>query len=239
MFSRVYVPSPLWLQSSSSQNFNWPIGRARILADDFSNRLARAVAIHSNKISLSTNERYSLRRELIIDRDIPLDTFGEGWDWHLFKRTIEATKAFRTLETQNSNVLIPLSRYLNFKPIVDRSFKGDKVERMRKYLVSIVIENDPSYVSEKIWDAFNAETVPIFIGPSLKYFGIPDGLAIECEANKEAVISQLQGSLRMLEDLHQRYLRIRDFKESHNWRSRENVTVLGNLASSISKWFHS
>jgi hypothetical protein len=55
------------------------------------------------------------------------------------------------------------------------------------YKYSVVIENEASYVSEKLFEALFAGCIPKYVGPNLREFDFPAGLVIEVEANISAI----------------------------------------------------
>ena len=42
-------------------------------------------------------------------------------------------------------------------------------------------------MSEKLFDAFFARTIPIYVGPSVRKYGIPENLVIQCEPNLRSI----------------------------------------------------
>jgi len=58
--------------------------------------------------------------------------------------------------------------------------------------VTVVVENSPEYLSEKLFDAFLAATLPIYCGPPLRSYGIPDGLAIQVPGNVDHILLAMQ-----------------------------------------------
>jgi hypothetical protein len=57
--------------------------------------------------------------------------------------------------------------------------------------ISIVVENSSDYVSEKVVDALVHGVAPIYIGPQLSSFGIPDDVAIQVDPDPKSVVSAL------------------------------------------------
>ena len=63
-----------------------------------------------------------------------------------------------------------------------RNYLGEavnKVEVMSDYKFALVIENDQSFVSEKLFDALFAGCVPIYVGANLDFLNLPSGLVFE------------------------------------------------------------
>ena len=115
------------------------------------------VLISSNLSSNLPGELYSLRKNIVnwfnINYPIDFDLWGFGWDEYrliLFKRTI-----FR------------LKKFSRFIPPLYKGVSLNKLETLSNYKFSICFENTSQvnyYVSEKIFDAFLSQNVPIYYG---------------------------------------------------------------------------
>ena len=62
---------------------------------------------------------------------------------------------------------------------------------MGEYRTALVIENSINYVSEKIFDAFLAGCIPVYVGPELDQYEIPKNLYIQAKPNYESVITAM------------------------------------------------
>ena len=71
---------------------------------------------------------------------------------------------------------------LNYKGSVD-----NKSTALLGYKYALIIENSPTYISEKIFDAFTSGCFPIYIGIDLSIFEIPDNLYFQCEPNLKSI----------------------------------------------------
>ncbi len=180
--------------STSKLRVNWPQDwNLRILELsqlDSPARIDKTVMINRNLMSFVAGEMYSLRR-LLAQRSTEIDVWGMGWEMPFIKRAI------RVIE----ELLIPLKHGFPAKlssikgwlksPL---SFKGpaeDKLTTLSKYKYSLVIENSLDYMSEKLFDCLFAGTLPIYVGPDLKEFGIPEFAAIHSKPNIESVLESI------------------------------------------------
>tara|TARA_B100000795_G_scaffold179192_1_gene135629 strand:+ start:1935 stop:2933 length:999 start_codon:yes stop_codon:yes gene_type:complete len=115
------------------------------------------VLINSNASSKSVGELYSLRRVIInwFDFNYPedFDLWGYGWNMinlNIFNKTLCRVKS-------------PLK-------YIPPSYQGialDKLVTLSKYKFSICFENtclENDYISEKIFDAFRSNNIPIYYG---------------------------------------------------------------------------
>lgn len=179
----------------------------------------RLVMINANKLSLIPNELYSLRRDIV--RSFPVDIYGPNWDAGLGVRTRvflgEAVIALRAGFFPRVKSARGWFRKIN-------GTKGpvhDKMLTLSKYKISVVIENSPEYLSEKLFDALFARCIPIYVGPKVEAFGIPSGLVLESEPNSDAIQAAFEKAQSI--DYLDWVDRVSDFlyapETSENWAS--------------------
>ena len=180
-------------------------------------RLPRVVLINANKLSLRPSELYSLRRESI--KEIAeIDLFGENWNSNFKDRVkilvIEVTKD----PISNLVTFIGRSRHW-FSSWPETPSPADKLRTMQSYKYALIIENELSYMSEKLFDAFFAGCIPIYVGPDVANYGIPKGLVIQCKPTVTSVIEGLEVAKRMnFEDYQERlenWLKSESTKDRH------------------------
>jgi hypothetical protein len=154
--------------------------------------------VNQNKFSFIKGELYTLRRRAInefLAKGFAFDLAGGDWDrskmWDLksrlscFKNTLinyrfMTLKGFLTwIDIKNPN--------LNYHGKV-----LDSVEFMANFRFALIIENEASYVSEKLLNAIIAGCVPIYCGPNLSEFGLPEGMAIETGLNIDMMVRRFQ-----------------------------------------------
>lgn len=150
----------------------------------------KAVLVNANKLSLFEPENYTLRRECI-KKLTNLDFFGEGWNLSIVKRLrtllIEVRKQpFTQVLARSKHVKYWFTKWpLTYSPL-------DKSEVIKKYKISVVIENEITYMSEKLFDAFLSGCIPVYVGPDVTSFGIPAGLVIQTLADVDSVNRGIQ-----------------------------------------------
>lgn len=173
------------------QSWPAPSGEHSLVAG----RLTRPVIINANKLSMIKGELYSLRRE-VINANL-VDVYGPKWGSGLNHR-------LRTLLGETLIALfarrLPHFRALKLwfaKHPSDQGVCFDKHETLRGYRTAIVIENDKTYMSEKLFDAFFAQTVPIYVGPPLSNYGIPPELVITAQPNLKDIKLAIEKSLEL------------------------------------------
>ena len=90
---------------------------------------------------------------------------------------------------------------------------------MQRYKFALVIENELSYMSEKLFDAFFAGCIPIYIGPDIAHYGIPKGLVIQCKPTVTSLIEGFEVAKRTnFEDYQEQlehWLKSESTKNSH------------------------
>jgi hypothetical protein len=80
---------------------------------------------------------------------------------------------------------------------------------MRRYEVAVVIENEPTYVSEKLFDALSAGCIPVYVGPPLGDYRIPQHLAVQVPPDASAILGAVEELLRS--NLNERRSHIRNY----------------------------
>jgi hypothetical protein len=165
---------------SEGSQINWPQiwpSNAFWLRPSF-DRIRRVALINANKISFVKGEMYSLRRRASHSID-EIDTFGRDWDSKFFKRLIQATKqillAIRFLQPIS---LGALSKWFTRVPR-DMGPVADKLLAASNYQFCLVIENSQDYMSEKLFDALFSGCLPIYVGPPVESYGIPNNLVVQ------------------------------------------------------------
>lgn len=180
----------------------WPIAwpQEQTWNNPGSSRLNRAIIVNANKFSLIKGELYSLRREAIAGLD-NLDVAGPLWrasKWQVISRILPLI--ILGLRTPKKLSLRSLRKW-SVKP---KSYVGspdNKIELMRKYRIALVVENDSSYMSEKLFDALLAGCIPVYVGPPPEEYGIWEGLVVRAEPNLESISEGLEVALKLNESV--------------------------------------
>jgi hypothetical protein len=145
----------------------------------------RSVVINSNLFSLHASELYSFRKKVVLKLPY-VDLYGRGWNIGWLKKCktilIELNKNYEYKKINIFNVL----NY--FK--LPNSYKGEldlKSSVLVHYNSSIVIENEETYVSEKIFDCLNSGTIPIYVGGKLSMYNFPEDLVLIANADLKSI----------------------------------------------------
>jgi hypothetical protein len=146
----------------------------------------KAVLIQSAKYSFVRGQLYGLRISLA-SSEKRIDVFGHGWmeyRWLTLARLgVELTRALRgRAKLDLSTLKTAFKRPINYLGPV-----ANKQLAMSNYKVALVIENSQEYMSEKLFDAFFARCIPVYVGAELEPFGIPRALYVKANATQESV----------------------------------------------------
>ena len=167
------------IENSENSVINWP----QDLSEKFSqidDRLEKIVVVNSNLLSLAKEENYSLRRKVALEIE-DLDLYGRQWNNGFRAKVLTLIKEFRKygFKIHNVKFLGAKSYFKFFSNYIGEA--EDKKEVLSKYKYSIVIENSSDYLSEKLFDVMYSGCIPIYIGPNLANFEIPDYLYIQAK----------------------------------------------------------
>lgn len=144
------------------------------------------IIVNSDKLSLIKGENYSLRR-LVIKEIAELDCYGFDWN----QKFIEKLKIFinEFMKVRHKPYLLKLSG-LRYYFRRNKNWLGNidnKNQILSKYKFNVVIENSNDYVSEKLFDSFNAGCIPIYVGPNLSNYQFPTNLYVQAEPSVTSI----------------------------------------------------
>jgi hypothetical protein len=149
--------------------------------------------INSNKVSASRVENYSLRRRFAhyIDPKY-LSVYGDLWNstfWRKFRHRLEVL--FFSLRYRQIPNLRNVYGQLFWKYPAAKGLITDKQNVLQKSKFSIVIENDPSYVSEKVFDSMINGCIPLYLGPKISNDLVPLNAFITLPAEPQQLLDIL------------------------------------------------
>jgi len=151
-----------------------------------STRSEKIILINGNKLSFIKGEMYSCRRECIFD--LPnLDLFGIGWDISFFRKLLIFLAEFRLaivngLWPRMSNTRRWIRRPTNWKGAPE-----SKLATLSIYKYNLVIENSMDAMTEKLFDSFFARCIPVYVGPAVHEFDIPESLVVQVDPNLSSI----------------------------------------------------
>lgn len=191
-YGLVIAPSPSWASAAGGVFLPWPQDLALPKPGPGNRRRDRRAALmNANKWSATADSMYGLRRQVIQRarrRGVDLDVYGDGWGRHpseniahMVSAAFNAGRAGRW--PLRPEILRGVRVAANWCGVA-----ADKLETLAEYHLSVVVENSPTYVSEKLFDALRAGTVPVYVGPPLGDFGIPADIAVQVPARAAAIL---------------------------------------------------
>lgn len=144
------------------------------------------VIINANKISLVKGNNYGLRK--ICSKKFPfVDLYGHDWDMKFNRKIKELLIAIRrNLQTATPISFASIVLWLSPNP-KSLGIVESKSAVMSGYKYALIIENENTYVSEKIFDAFFSGCIPVYVGPTINNLIIPEELYISALPSVEGV----------------------------------------------------
>jgi hypothetical protein len=135
-------------------------------------RKARFVAVTANKWSAIPGQLYDLRTQ-VYSTDPRVDVYGRGWDSSKFEDILMFSKEVIIASRSFTIPRVPKSMRQFRKPLSYLGEIEDKRTVMSLYEWSLIIENCPFYVSEKLLDSLLLGNIPVYVGGDLDGLGIP------------------------------------------------------------------
>ena len=174
--------------SESEESVAWPQQwpKEEINFDAKSFRDEKIALVNGNKISFISGELYSLRRKVIVNVK-SLELYGTSWDLSV---NAKARHALANLIIAIKGGYLPRISGARYYFRRFPNWKGaprDKREVLSNYKYCLVIENSTEFMTEKLFDAFFAGCIPIYVGPDLKDFSIPENLYFQAKPNLKSI----------------------------------------------------
>jgi len=148
----------------------------------------------SNKVSPSKRQNYSIRRKIVKVHGDEIEVFGQLWSASALSQISHRTRVL--IFSLRSGYLPSLKsiygsmfhKYPNCHGIFE-----DKFAITRNTKFSLVIENDSTCITEKLFDAFFSGNIPIYLGPDLAQYGIPDDLYVRMKEDFTSSLTEIRG----------------------------------------------
>lgn len=160
-------------------------------------KIGSLAMLNANKSSFVSGSQYKTRKQLV-KRLASLGFFvtigGAGWSKNFLEQTIDYVGSFLFCLSQRQWPDISrLSMPIKPKPPNIR-FSGVVANGnpfLQEHEFALIVENDPKYLSEKLFYALEAGCVPLYLGPKLGDFGIPESLIVDLTAETDSSLIQL------------------------------------------------
>ena len=201
--------------------------------------------INENKFSFVPESNYILRSRLVleaVDAGLNFSIAGRNWTrgpiWTLLKVLHHILIAFEArrikLRINDLSDLIKLS--LRRRQVKQRwaGIVPDSLAYLSKFKVSVVIENESSYVSEKFHAALLAGCQCVYVGPELNTGDFPDKFLFQSSPDSASIMKNLRLALetpyKISDDELWRYLESSNFVKN-NGVDRRNAWVARKVAT--------
>lgn len=170
--------------------------------------------VNTNKFSLHPESNYSLRQRLIVEltaSGIGVALAGSRWNattatygFLQLKELLFAIRHFSPIDLRNLRRPIPRKArtHVQFEGFVTNS-----VQFMKKHVFVLIVENDSFCITEKFFDAVSAGCIPIYYGPNLDTYGVPQDIYIKIENPDQ--VAELVSRLKSITVEDQTNLRLR------------------------------
>jgi hypothetical protein len=158
-------------------------------------RLISAVMVVGNKFSFIVGENYTLRRICAAELE-NLYVFGREWTIPLLTKLKRLAFELFVALTSGQKLQIRQEKLFS-SPIQSMGSVDDKLGTMAKYKVALIIENSDEFLSEKLFDAFLAGCIPVYVGPPTHQWGIPESLVYVAENNVASIREQIDKALQV------------------------------------------
>lgn len=189
-----FAASPIWARAIGGVPFLWPQDLTPRGVENPSHEY-RATVINGDKRSAIKGSLYGLRRSVIRacdDSEVPLAVFGPGWNQSVAHRSIAGAKASAKALTA---LAVPrLGEAFSDLTSLPHNWLGTVQEKSAAFQhapATVIIENCRDYVSEKLIDAVCAGVAPLYVGPSLRDFDLPDDIAISCSPTATGILKTI------------------------------------------------
>lgn len=156
-----------------------------------SERLDRVILVNADKWSFVRGQHYWLRAAAA-SKIATVDVYGFGWE-----RSSAHRFAHRIYELLRTIAAGSIPRFQGFNVIlgIPKSYLGsiaNKHSAMSDYKVALVVENSSEFLTEKLFDAWFSGCIPVYLGPPVQAFGIPEHLVV---AVKEPTLRAVKDAL--------------------------------------------
>jgi hypothetical protein len=249
-FEHVIVPSSL-----APKNKNTIVGQggyfnpsryAQFFPND-GNRQGCAL-INENKFSFVRESNYALRSKFILgalNANLSLSIAGRNWTrgilWTLAKLSHHFLIALRAgrlhFSLRDLIALINFSLQRRRVRAISAGIVPDNVLYLSEFKVAIVIENESSYVSEKLHAALVAGCQCVYVGPKLDYREFPTGFLFQSSADVFEIIKNTEIALRTEYSISETVLE--EYVSTSKFVREKGVSLRNSwVAKQVSSWMN-
>jgi len=235
-YGHVFSPSTLWAPGRKTIPFNYICyDKDAAVALQMLEKTHTSGMVQRNLFSVINGEMYTLRRSFlrkINKTDLNFILRGDNWENSTWRNAMHYLRLLQfNLRKKNYRKIILIPKEIRRIKFQDRiTMVPDKLKFLSTLHTAVVIENSMTYVSEKIFDCFISDCVPIYVGPPLESFGIPENLVIRVPPDPAKLISTIRALDKIEIDSYLRRIRLFMGTNGKNWSEFDS---LQNLASEV------
>jgi len=201
------------------------------------------IILNQNKFSLISDSNYALRNRFIRaawNQGIPLTVGGRDWNrglsWTFLQLLYHAMVALRAHQVPSlSQITNPIPRRFH------RHLLGpidDELELLSRFRTCVVIENESSYVSEKIFQALRAGCQCVYVGPRLNSSDFPKGFLYPAERSASDICQSVTQAIDSEYSIES--WQIRDWFETSTFAQVNSIqTLTSSISEQIWAWLFS
>ena len=157
----------------------------------FSIRPRTLVYIGGNKSNLTPESAYQTRREILASfKKNDIEIYGKGWKGRWYERIPDRLRStFFAYRNGFYPDLFDVYRSLRgyYEAALGEIENKKSIYQTTKF--ALILENSNLFITEKIFDALIAGAVPIYFGPDLESFGIPENIVLRAKPSSEAILN--------------------------------------------------
>ncbi len=214
------------------------VGNGIFRYENWSRREHLVTMINANKVSPVENENYGVRRKFA--HGIPsesLSVYGDLWDSSLLRKALHRLSVlYFSIKSSHFPAISSIYGNLHWKYGSAKGITNDKQALLRSSKFSIVIENDSSYVSEKLIDVLVNGCIPIYFGLLCIEEFIPGNVFIQLPDHPSKLIPKLNNLSD--HEVQQFLINIEKFVTSSSFtNSWEKKLVFEQIARTIARHF--
>jgi len=204
----------------TNSDFPWPQDWNQNLEfkEVVTTRSESVVFMNGNKLSFINGEMYSFRRKCVLN--LPgLDVYGIGWDFTFSRKLLIFAAEIRLAIKNRMRPRLSSSRGWLKRTTSWKGAPKSKLDTISQYKYSLVIENSMDYMTEKLFDAFFARCIPVYVGPDVDKYNIPANLVVQVDPTLNSI---------------ERGIEIAKAMDYEQWRTTLNAWLMSDAV--FNKW---
>ena len=207
-FGLVLVSSPNQVHSPTDVYFDFGfLFPKEQVASELPRKMGSVAMLNANKSSFVSGSQYNVRKSLIkklAHTGFSVTIAGAGWERSFPAQILDSVRSLLFCISQGewpdvTRFSIPIKLSLPNVEFSGVVADGDLFYRQHEF--ALIVENDPQYISEKLFHALESGCVPLYLGPKLQTIGVPESLIVDLSKESESSLSMLLRSDAPQKDL--------------------------------------